>query len=182
MKLDTSKIYPYVVPSGYFDAIGKKNTIVNPLGHGLETALVLDLDGLVQNLTPNDLSSLSLSSSGATQKAIENLELLAMSNLIGKNRFVGPIQKPFILFGGHWAAATCILLPKLRTMGLKNIGSEELCVCIPHREALLMFAKGDMQYRNTMREMIQQKESDGRKPLSFEFFEITEEGIIELKN
>jgi hypothetical protein len=183
VKPDAAKIFPYLVPYGYFEAAGEKAKAVSwPLGHGLHVALVHDLDGLVRNVVPEDLSTLGLTAEEAKERAIRNLESLAMSGAIGQQRFeAGPEKKPFVLFGGHWAAATCILLPGLRGMGVKNVGSEDLCICIPHREALLLFSKGDRKYRDAMRKMIRQHESDGRKPLSFELFVLTPTGIAELK-
>lgn len=182
VKPDASKIYPYVVPAGYFDAAGDRaKSVAWPLGHGLYVALVYDLSGLVRNVLPEDLSTLGMTSDQAKKKAVDNLQVLAMSGAIGQQKFTCPNQKPFVLFGGHWAAAACILLPGLRQMGAKNIGSEEVCVCIPHREALLMFAKGDKEYREAVRKVIKELESDGRKPLTFELFELTATGVTELK-
>ena len=183
VKPDASTIFPYVVPNGYFDGakVGGK-TIAWPLANGLQFVLVYDLSGLVRNVMPEELLALGLTVEQAKERAIKNLEALALTGAIKQQRFTGPNQKPFLLFGGHWAAATCILLPRLCQMGVKNLGSEELCVCIPHREALLMFPMGDKLYRDAMRKMIKQNESDGRKPLTFEFFEITSAGITELKD
>lgn len=183
VKPDGSKIYPYIVPSGYFDVVGVKSGAVSwPLGHGLHIALVHDLGGVVRNVLPEDLSSLGLTADEAKRRAIQNLESLASSGVIGQRRFdSGPGKKPFVLFGGHWAASACILLPELRQMGVRNVRSEAICICIPHREALLMFPKGDKGYRDAMQTMIKERESDGRKPLTFELFEITSSGIVELK-
>jgi hypothetical protein len=137
---------------------------------------------MVRNVVPEDLQALGLAADAARKKAIANLEALAAAGAIGQQRFpAGPEQKPFVLFGGHWAAAACILLPGLRDMGVKNVGSEDVCVSIPHREALLMFAKGDKKYRIAMQKMIEQRESDGRKPLTFGLFDLSPSGITELK-
>jgi hypothetical protein len=181
-RTDVSKIYPYVVPAAYLEFQREDaKPLTWPLGHGLHVILVQDLDGLVGNVMPEELGALGLTLEQAKKKAFENLESLAKSGAIGQQRFNGPNQKPFVLFGGHWAAATCILLPGLWQMGVKNVGSDEICVCIPHREALLMFPKGDKEYRDAMRKMIKEHESDGRKPLTFELFELTSNGIKELK-
>ncbi len=180
---DPAKIYPYVVPRTYFDsAPAKPKSVTWPLGHGLQVALVYGLDGLVRNVLTDELPAMGLSVEAAKKRALQNLEALAASGAIGQQRFNGPDQKPFVLFGGHWAAATCILLPGLWEMGAKNIGSQTLCVSVPHREALLMFAKGDKAYLEAMRKLIKENESDGRKPLTFELFELSKDGLKELKN
>ena len=183
VKADASKIYPYVVPAAYLEVGGTKSqTIAWPLGHGLHVALVHDLDGIVRNVTPNDLASLGLSFEEAKKRSLGNLSTLFKSGDIKASRFNGPGGNPFILMGGHWATATCILLPDLHKFAASNIGSDELCVSIPHRDALLIFAKGDKAYRDLMRKMIREKENDGRKPLSFELFNLTSTGLTELKD
>lgn len=179
---NASKILPYVVPTGYFAQPGDEaKSVTWPLGHGLVVALVYDHTGLVRNVQPEELPALGLTEEQAKLRAVKNLEVLVQSGAIGQQRFAGPDGKPFVLFGGHWAAATCILLPGLRQMGVKNVGGEELCVCIPHREALLMFAKGDRTYRDAMLKMIRERESDARKPLTFALFELSPGGIRELQ-
>lgn len=54
--------------------------------------------------------------------------------------------------------------------------SENLVASIPHREALLLFAKGDVAYRDAMRALVREKESDRKKPLTFGLFELTDHG------
>lgn len=180
--LNAAKIYPYVIPASYLEApTGTPQTISWPLGHGLHVALVHDLGGLVRNVTHEELANLGLNLEEAERRSVENLSLLFKSGDIKASRFNGPDGKPFILMGGHWATATCILLPNLHGFAAKNLGSEDLCVCIPHREALLIFAKRDKAYRDLMRQMIREKETDGRKPLSFELFSLTSNGLTELK-
>jgi len=43
------------------------------------------------------------------------------------------------------------------------------------------FQKGDKQYRDSMLKMIKERESDGRKPLTFQLFELSGSEIKELK-
>lgn len=179
---DAAKVYPYVIPAAYLEGATGVRTLSWPLGHGLHVSLIHDLDGLVRNVTPDELGGLGLSLEEAKKRATDNLSLLFKSGEIKASRFNGPGGKPFILVGGHWATATCILLPNLHKFAAPNLGAEELCVSIPHREAMLIFPKGDKAYRDTMRRMIREKESDGPKPLSFELFTLTAEGLAELKD
>jgi hypothetical protein len=67
-------------------------------------------------------------------------------------------------------------------MTSKALSVDEVCVCIPHRDALFAFAKGDPTSRREMVEMIRGKESDGPKPLTFSLFELSNEGVKELKD
>jgi hypothetical protein len=180
--VDASRIYPYLVPESYLqyqptDTPG----LSKPIGHGIYIVLVEDQDGMVGNVTSDDLASLQLTAVQAHAKAIENLEALVKSGSVGMQRFPnGPQGKPFILFRGHWTAATCLLLPKLRALASKNLGTDDLCVSVPHRDAMLVFARGDRAYRDAMRAMIREKETDGAKPLTFEFFTLGENGTVPL--
>lgn len=176
---DAAKIFPYIVPASYFESVGEgAKAITWPLGHDLHIALVHDLNGMVRNVVSEDLAVLRLTKDEAKAKAIENLETLAASGSVGQQLFAkGPTQRPFILFGGHWATAACLLLPDLHSLGLKHLAAEEFCVAIPHREALLIFPKGDKAHRAEMIKLIQKNESEGRKPLTFALFELTARGI-----
>ncbi len=48
---------------------------------------------------------------------------------------------------------------------------QEVCFSVPHAYALLLFPKGDRAYRDAMRALTKEKESGGRKPLTWELFE-----------
>jgi hypothetical protein len=160
VKPDAAKIYPYVVPDGYFGAQDDKaRSLAQPLGHGLQVALVYDLNGMVRNVLPEELPGFGLTVEQAGKKALENL---VFRGEVQQQMVADPNQKPFIIFNGHWAAATCILLPGLREMAVKNLGSEEIWVSIPHREALVLFAKGDRAYRDSMRKIINHQGTRGR--------------------
>ena len=88
-----------------------------------------------------------------------------------------PAGCPFVLAAGHWAAATAILLPKLRQLVEGPLETSDILASIPHREAMLLFPRGDRAQRDAFREMIRDKESDGRKPLTFELFALTDNGV-----
>ncbi len=154
-----------------------------PLGHDLSVMLVFDLGGLIRNVTKEDLDRLQLGAADARALALENLEKLAASGAVRQAMYPsGPNKTPFIYFTDHWAASTCILLSKLYGMASKNLGAGELCVSIPHREAMLIFPKGDAIFRAALQKFVRENESDARKPLTFELFELTSTGIRELKD
>ena len=174
------KIYPYVVPDAYLQyQPTHPQGVSKSLGHGLSVVLVQDLDGLVGDVKNKDLSAMNLTVEQAYNTAVGNLEVLAKSGKIDIQFFPnGPQGKPFMLFGGHWSAATCILLPKLKEMAANNLGTADVCICVPHREAMIMFQKGDRTYRDAMRAMIKEKESDGSKPLTYELFTFGNSGVV----
>lgn len=173
-------LYPYVIPETYLEhPPADPHGIVRPLGHGLLVSLVFDLGGVVQSVSAEDLIRLNLTAESAHLRALQNLELLAQANLIKMAGFPnGPSGQPFVLVGGHWAAATALLLPGLKSRVEETLGSKEVLASIPHREALLLFPMGDRAHRDALRTLVQDKESDGRKPLTFELFTLGEEGIL----
>lgn len=176
-------IYPYIVPEAYLEYQHEGPAgFVRELGHGLHVALVFELTGLVATMMPNDLKRLGISVEQAHERSIQNLEELAKTQQVRMVVFPnGPQGKPFILAGGHWSAASAILLPRLPAMAKAALGSDQICVSIPHREAMLVFAKGDRKYRDEMRAMVREREGDCRKPLTSELFEFSTNGIAAFK-
>ena len=169
--MNSNAIYPYIIREEYLPHQADAVHLVKSLGHSTHVTLVEDVDGLVRSLMPEDLTALSLSPPEAHAKAMENLENLFISGVIQVQRFEqGPDRRPFILVGGHWGAAACVPLANLPNLAKENLHTEEICLSIPHREALLIFAKGDRAYRDRMRAMIEEMEGNQPKPLTFGLF------------
>jgi hypothetical protein len=160
-------IYPYIIREEYLRYQADAPQLVKPLGHSTHVTLVEDVGGAVKSLKSEDLNTISLTPTQAYERAIENLENLLMSGVIQMQLFAqGPDGKPFILVGSHWAAAACILLPNLPNLARNSLHTDEICLSIPHREALLIFAKEDRAYRDRMRAMIEEMEGNPAKPLT----------------
>lgn len=169
------RLYPYVVPKTYLDEIGRlPEGYARSLGHGLYVIYVFDLDGAVRMLNTDDIQKLNSTPELVYSKAIENLEKIASERKISIKSFpTGPQGKPFMLIADHWSAATCILLPRLDAMAKHALGVNEYCIVIPHRDVMLIFPKGDENYRKEMLEFIREKEAeDCRKPLTWQLFTI----------
>jgi hypothetical protein len=111
VKPDVAKVYPYVIPADYLEGATRARTLSWPLGHGLHVALVHDLDGLVRNVTPEELSGLGLNLDAAKKQAVDNLSLLFKSGEIKASRFNGPVGKPFILVGDTGPPPPALLFP-----------------------------------------------------------------------
>jgi hypothetical protein len=138
---------------------------------------------MVRNVVGEDLQMMKLTPDEAYEQAISNLDKLFRSGEIKTRVFQnGPRGQPFILAGGHWAAAAAILLPKLREIAMGALKTDSICVSIPHREAMLIFPKGDSASRDEFRKIILEREGDGKKPLTFELFELTAEGAKEMRD
>src|SRR5262249_25507161 len=146
-------------------------------GHGLFVLLVQDQDGLVQNVTPDDLLTANFTADSAHEKALDNLQKLFASGQIKAMKYdKGPHGRPFMHVGEHWAAAACILLPKVRTFAQKNLGQDEIVASIPHRDVMLLFPKPAKGELAEIRKFVVEHESEGRKPLTSEPFDLTEKG------
>jgi len=129
-----------------------------------------------------DLSALNLSVPEAHQQALDNLSTLMKAGKVDFRRYEnGPQKKPFIVAGYHWAAATCVLWPKLLSFCKKNLGGQEFLVCLPHRDVMLVFQTGNKEYQKAILQMVEEKEKDGRKPLAFELFKLSDRGLQPLK-
>jgi uncharacterized protein YtpQ (UPF0354 family) len=178
--IDVNNIYPYLITNNY-PGTDDSTGITYPIGNEIFATLVLDLNGLVQNVQPKDLKRASMTVKDAHRTALENLQKRFKSGDIKAQRFDGPQNKPFILVGGSWLAATAILLPDISERAKKNLNSDSICFSIPHRDAMLIFPKGDSSYLEEMKRMINEKESDGSKPLTFKLFKKNEERIEPLE-
>lgn len=179
---DIGRCYPYVVPKDYLqhqpdDGKG----LVRPFGPSLFVLLVHDEDGLVQNVTPEDLITAKLTAESAYENALDNLQKLFASGQMKAMRYdKGPHDRPFIHIGEHWAAAACILLPKVRSFAQKNLGQDDVVASIPHRDVMLLFPKPPKGELAEIRKFVVEHESEGRKPLTFDPFELTEKGPVPL--
>lgn len=180
---DLEQLYPYVIPEEYLEYIETRpDGIVRPLAHRLHVGLVFDLTSAVESLNAKELARLGITPEQAHTRAIENLKALAKAQAIKMAVFSGgETKKPFVLVAGHWASATAILLPKLKQLLEGPLGSNEILASIPHRDAMLLFAKGTRADRDEFRAMIKEKEGDGVKPLTFELFRLTDSGVEEFE-
>lgn len=176
-RYSVQSLYPYVIPEQY-PVSEDAGSIVRPLGHGLRVTLVFDVGGTVINADEKAIERLGLTPEQAHARAIANLEHLAEARQIKMAAFPnGPSGKPFILVGGHWAAATSILLPRLKALVEGPLGPGELYISVPHREAMLIFPAGDQAHREAIQAFVKKNESYGNKALTFGLFTFTTGGV-----
>lgn len=180
--MNTATLYPYIVPVTYLEhQSSKPEGLTYPLGHGLHVTLVHDYDGLVGNVVGEELARANLTPGQAHACAIENLVERVKSGAITMQRFNGPQGKPFMIFTNHWLSASCVLLPKLRSVATKNLGTYDFCICLPQRDSMLLFPTADEAFRTEMMGAIRKNEAGALKPLSFGLFQLDDSGIHEFK-
>lgn len=116
----------------------------------------------------------------AMPPALTNIETLLRSGTIDSQVYPnGPAAMPFAVFGGHWAASSVVLLPALASILGQRLGAG-LVASIPHRDALLVFPRGDIRTRDAVRAFVLDNESDGAKPLTFGLFALAGDGPVAL--
>ena len=175
-------LYPYVVPKTAFP--NAPESVTRFLGNDIIEILVFEINGKIRPVDTNDLKQMNLTFDEAEKIAVDHLaEKAELGEIRMKGFDQGPHGKKFLLFGGHWLAATCILLPDLSSdRTKKTLGTtDEICASIPHSEAMLLFQKGDVQYRKAMMEMIREKEAWGERRLTEKLFTVSGKSIKPLE-
>jgi hypothetical protein len=162
--LDANRLFPLIVPIEY---LPDERTARASLIEGLVVAFVEARAGFVEYARTIDLAASKLDVQRAQQVSLENLVKAAESGELRGGTAMGKDGKPkFIIWGGHWLSAASLLLPGLLQTAQRALGETEVCAAIPHREAMLLFGVRDHGWRSGMQSMIEEKESDGRKPIT----------------
>jgi len=177
-----SNLYPYLVP-GLFNPEWEE--IVVPIGHGVHATLFEDHEsegGIVHaTVSPEGLRSEGLTAEEAHRIALENLERFATGEQewgISAKMLGRPGDAVhFLLFSDHPRAAACLRLPHLYAQATHLLEADEICACVPQRESLVVFPKRDRAYREMVVSKIREIEADARRPITFELFELTSEGV-----
>jgi hypothetical protein len=180
--MELSNVYPYLVP-GLFNPDWESITI--PVGHGVYATLFEDheSDGGIVHATvaPDAILAAGLTPDEIHRIALENLEQFAT----GESQWglsMKMIGRPgdavnFLLISDHPPAAACLRLRSLYAQASQLLQSTEVCACAPQRESLVVLPKRDRDYREMIVGKLREIEADARRPISFELFELSGEGI-----
>ena len=169
------KLVPYVVPSTY----PVEPSAARSIGHGLWAVLAEDAGNLAANVRAAGLGEFGIDSVDAAWPiALANLERVFRK--LESHLFPPEDGKPaFLLCGGHWLAATCAIAPGVHARASQRLRTPDLLVSIPQRDALVIFPRGAAADRDEMRRQIRIAEADARKPLTWELFALTPDGLVE---
>ncbi len=191
--MDTTKIFPYVVPEDYFamdflppELLASLPTTPEgfrlPLGHGLFAILVEDTQGTIRSLDAIDLEEANLQPKAAHELALQNLQAFAKANRQSKSfeqtGLQGPEGFPVIAWLGHWLVSSCCRLPGLHDWATKQLKVPEICVCVPQQSSMFVFPEGTPSFRIGMRQFVQKFCENQDKLVSFDWFSLKPEGIV----
>jgi hypothetical protein len=139
--------------------------------------IVEDLDGICGNVMPDVARASGLSNDDLYRTARENLRTLIQTRVIPFGVHAGPRELPFVVCGGHWLSASCVLLDDLFAKMSGALQSESLLASVPVRESLLVFRDVDAGYRQQMHELIDGAEAGQRKQITRRFFRLGPDGL-----
>ena len=176
-----SRFVPYPIPKGYLEHRDPSHPAPRHLGHDLYLALAESFEataehGIAEIHIPEDLAERGTPDQ-LIAEAQRNLADDLRAGAVGIARFTGPNGVPFMLFGGDWRAASCLMLPDLHAFVARHLGEGPFCVSVPHRGAMVVFPDGGPEQRSAMQAMIAAKEAGEPKPLTPHLFSLGPEGI-----
>ena len=124
------------------------------------------------------LEALGLATRDAERIALENLSRHVKRGDVDGRVKDGDDGKPaFMLWGGgHWLAASSLLMPGLRSVAQYVLGETEVCAAIPHRGMMLLFGIRDQAWRDRMQRTITENESDAPKPITRRLIRLLDTG------
>lgn len=185
--MNRNNLYPYLMP-GLISP--EQEEITLPLGHGVRVMLFEDHEvegaGIVHSmLMPDALRAAGLEAGEAHRIALENLQRwfeaawVAEKEILSMKMIGNPGDEwNFLLFSGHARAAACLRLPDLYLRAKALLRCGELCACVPQRESLLVLPRRDRRYREALVARVRQVEAGARRPITFELFELTRDGVV----
>jgi hypothetical protein len=182
--VELKNVYPYLVP-GLFNPDWESITI--SIGHGIRATLFEDHEangGIVhKTISPEQLRDAGLTAEEGHRVALENLAHFASGNSpwhLAMKMIGNPGDAVnFMLLSDHPRAAACLRLPDLYNWTSRLLETSEVCACAPQRESLVILPMRDRTYRESIVGKIRQIEANARRPISFELFQLTPEGVRE---
>jgi hypothetical protein len=181
-KLDLANVFPYIITKDYLtESVIKETIIIDTLSDGLFVTLVKDLKGTVENVKKSELEQSGIPIKEAYDSAIKNLDNVLRSQVIKPILFTGPNDLPFIIFTDHWLSAVSVLSTDMYSFSSNILKSDSIYISIPQRDVLILFAKCNTSQLNDFKKIIKEKESEAKKPLTFDIFRLNIKGIQKIE-
>jgi len=181
-KQELHNVYPYIITKDYLiDGIKEETVFFDTIiDNELYLTLVKDLNGLVENVKSSDLRKGNITNQQAIDSAKKNLDRMLKEEKIKATLFNGPNDIKFILFSDHWLSAASLYRSNLYTFASKNLKADTFYVSIPQRDAMIIFPKCNDNELSDFKTMIKEKESDARKLLTWEIFQLDKNGLTRI--
>lgn len=182
--MDLDRVYPYLVPSLTDPALAPACV---PVGHGVWAQLWADEEKgneIVHTVvTPERLRAEGVTPEEAHRRALDNLDRFAEADPNLSIQVLGAAGMPvhFLLYSDHPRAAACLRLPGLYEEACERLGTTEVCAVVPQRESLVLLPKRDRAYRELIVGKLRELEADAKNPISFALFELTADGVREMR-
>ena len=174
-------IFPYVVPASYTTNFTQEQlALCTSLGHDAFVLPVREVGRLCTNIQPEEIPA-GVSIEQLHQIAIGNLDRLAKAKAFSIALHSGPEGIPFIVWTGHWLAASCCILPGLVQLASRTLNSTNNCVSIPHRETMIIFPNSAPTHLKLMQDFIFENESMETKQITWGLFSLNEHGLVPIQ-
>lgn len=161
-------LYPYVVPKSWVEYAGAHALVSWPFSDDVRVVLVVDGDGMVRNVRPEDLDAISISPEEAMDVAAQNLGRAWQS---GQFEFGCATLKDGTRIGasrGNWMApAGGLMLGNFFEALRDDLGSAELAAIAINQECLFAFPADQKTLASSSLRIAVDDEFKGhRKPIS----------------
>jgi len=161
-------IYPYVVPSSWVDHVTPDAVISSPFSDDVHMVLVVDCQGSVRNVRPEDLESIGCSPEDAFVIAAENLGAAWQA---GAFEFGIATLLDGVEIGGargNWMApAGALILGGFHSMLEKHFGTTEFAAVALNQETLFAFPTDPATLGSaSLRQALEDEFQNHHKPIS----------------
>jgi hypothetical protein len=187
---DPSRIFPRVVPRGYFHAAGVADVeseperfgFVRPLGNDLFVFLAYAGANLIRNVHQEHLDALGLTIDAANAVAIKNLDRIAFDGTtIQQTVTETKTGNDWAVWIGNDFTSSCILLPNLFVWSQSRLKADAFRVRVPSTQ--LMFVVG-YKNRDTLNDFdgyIAEVVEGSHNLLSSDWFCLDHDGLSPMK-
>lgn len=139
--IDTTSLYPYLVPETYEQLAGAASGFYRPIGGGIVAAVVRELPNSVASLSPRDLDEMAQDEDAVWEIAMHNLHRELSEGRIVVQTIDFPGGGQGLLIGPHWVAASVLLHTGAYPWFEEALGSSDLAAVVANREALFLYSR-----------------------------------------
>lgn len=163
-----ASIYPYVVPGSWIDYVTPSAVVSSPFSNDVHMVLVVDCNGAVRNVRPEDLASIGCDPEDAFTIAAENLGAAWRA---GAFEFGGATLQDGVEIGcarGNWMApAGALILGNFYNSMVEQFGGKEFAAVALNQETLFAFPTDPATLESaSLRQALDDEFENHHKPIS----------------